>query len=169
MENVHWRSLSATYWPSCQAIKIVNPHLCRNSLSCADTYLIFQGQFWCHNSGSLTLQLSRQQKHLLRFPIDLGLVRLTLCICFVNTHYFPPGPLSAQLVEIWTFFGKRFIISTSWFTLYTDKCRYNEVRFITIISMALRWQEQNSNQTLNSQQTCEDVEEIWTRYNGTVL
>ena len=37
--------------------------------------------------------------------------------------------------------------------LYTVECRYDKVRFITIVFMALRWQQQNLNQTSNSQQT----------------
>ena len=37
--------------------------------------------------------------------------------------------------------------------LHTVECRYNMVQFITILNTALRWQQQNLNQTSNSQQT----------------
>ena len=37
--------------------------------------------------------------------------------------------------------------------VYTVECRYNAVQFITILLLALRWRQQNLNQTSNSQQT----------------
>ena len=65
----------------------------------------------------------------------------------------------------------------------TVECRYNTVHFITILPSALRWQQQNINQTSKSQQTPHtspspasygmSIVRIWgkkwTRYNAIVL
>ena len=54
----------------------------------------------------------------------------------------------AQAVEI--FSGRRH---GAIYSAYTVECRYNAVQFITILPPALRWQEQNVNQTSKSQHT----------------
>ena len=83
-------------------------------------------------------------------------------------------PFSWPTGTIWITYSSYIIRSYKY-----SRCRYNMAHFIKILHTALRWQQQNVNQTLNSQHTprnfnlwgvyCENSGENWSCYNGTVL
>ena len=52
--------------------------------------------------------------------------------------------------------------------LHTVECRYNAVQFITLLTTALRRQQQNLNQTSNSQQT-PHTSPSWASYGASIV
>ena len=90
------------------------------------------------------------------------------CLAVVECNLLKSAPTKMETPDI-----HQQNVNILWWGWYHDsgntvECRYNPVQFITILPLALRWQQQNVNQTSNSQQTPHNLPS-WVSYGVSIV